>query len=78
MSQITILELHSRFFRELKELFTGGNYRVLDENCIGFSGYIENLVKESLIKVNDLKKIFVNEDINSDVKHNLQKKVISW
>jgi len=62
------------FSENLKELFTGGNYKVLDENCIGFSGYIENLVKESLIKVNNLKKIFVNEDINNDEKRNLQKK----
>ena len=62
------------FSENLKELFTGGNYKVLDENCIGFSGYIENLVKESLIKVNNLKKIFVSEDINNEVKRNLQKK----
>ena len=62
------------FSENFKELFTGGNYRVLDENCIGFSGYIENLVKESLIKVNNLKKIFVNENISSDIKRNLHKK----
>ena len=40
----------------LKELFTGGNYKVFKENCIGFSGYVENLVKESLLRVDNMKK----------------------
>ena len=62
------------FSENLKELFTGGNYKVVNENCIGFSGFIENLVKESLINANDEKKIFVNEDIDQSLKKNLQKK----
>ena len=62
------------FSENLKELFTGGNYKVFKENCIGFSGYVENLVKESLLRVDNMKKIFVNEDLSDDLKKNLQKK----
>ena len=62
------------FSENLKELFTGGNYKVFKENCIGFSGYVENLVKESLLRVDNMKKIFVNEDLSDNLKKNLQKK----
>ena len=62
------------FSENLKELFTGGNYKVFKENCIGFSGYVENLVKESLLRVDNMKKIFVNEDLSDNFKKNLQKK----
>ena len=44
------------FSENLKELFTGGNYKVFEENCIGFSGYLENLVKESTVRADNLKK----------------------
>ena len=27
------------FSENLKELFSGGNYKVSNENCIGFSGF---------------------------------------
>ena len=60
------------FSENLKELFTGGNYKVFSENCIGFSGYVENLVKESLLRVDNLKKIFVNEDLSDSFKKSLQ------
>ena len=56
------------FSENLKELFIGGNYKVFNENCIGFSGYVENLVKESSVRNDNLKKIFVNEDISDSFK----------
>ncbi len=62
------------FSENLKELFTGGNYKVFKENCIGFSGYVENLVKESLLRVDNMKKIFVNEDLSDNFKKKLQNK----
>jgi len=62
------------FSENLKELFTGGNYKVFDENCIGFSGYVENLVKESSIRIDNIKKIFVNEDLTDNFKKLLHTK----
>ena len=62
------------FSENLKELFTGGNYKVFKENCIGFSGYVENLVKESLLRVDNMKKIFVNEDLSDNLKKKFTKK----
>ena len=56
------------FSENLKELFTGGNYKVFEENCIGFSGYLENLVKESTVRADNLKKIFVNENLSDSSK----------
>ena len=56
------------FSENLKELFTGGNYKVFKENCIGFSGFVENLLKESLLRVDNMKKIFVNEDLSDNFK----------
>jgi ATP phosphoribosyltransferase regulatory subunit len=62
------------FSENLKELFTGGNYKVFDENCIGFSGYVENLLKESSIRIDNTKKIFVNEDLTDNFKKLLHAK----
>ena len=62
------------FSENLKELFTGGNYKVFEENCIGFSGYLENLVKESTVRADNLKKIFVNENLSDSSKKKLQNK----
>ena len=62
------------FSENLKELFTGGNYKVFKENCIGFSGFVENLLKESLLRVDNMKKIFVNEDLSDNFKKSLQRK----
>tara|TARA_B100000579_G_scaffold435165_1_gene457746 strand:- start:374 stop:1501 length:1128 start_codon:yes stop_codon:yes gene_type:complete len=56
------------FSKNLKELFSGGNYKVFNENCIGFSGFLENLVKESNIKTNVGSKIFVAIDSEIDAK----------
>ncbi len=56
------------FSKNLKELFSGGNYKVFNENCIGFSGFLENLVKESNIKTNIGSKIFVPIDSEIDIK----------
>jgi len=56
------------FSKNLKELFSGGNYKVFNENCIGFSGLIENLLKESKIKTNVFKKIFIPIDTKIDEK----------
>ena len=64
------------FSENLKELFTGGNYKVFEENCIGFSGYLENLVKESTVRADNLKKIFVNENLSDSSKKKLQNKII--
>ena len=45
------------FSENLKELFSGGNYKVSNENCIGFSGFTESLLLESfLTKSNILNK----------------------
>ena len=42
-----------------QELINGGNYNINDENCIGFSGLVENLIKESSTKISQRKKIFI-------------------
>ncbi len=35
-----------KFYSEkLNEIFSGGNYEVNNENCIGFSSLVENLIK---------------------------------
>ena len=54
-----------------KELFSGGKYCVYEENCIGFSGFLENLVLESNIKLNKKKRIFVPYDILDKEKQKL-------
>lgn len=56
------------------ELFSGGCYLVENENCIGFSGVIENLIKESEFLLKKQKKIFIpKNEINFD-RIKLQKK----
>ena len=62
------------FSENFKELFSGGNYKVSNENCIGFSGFIENLVKESDIKVNQEKKVFVPIDVSTKLNAQIKKK----
>ena len=39
-----------------------------------FSGYVENLVKESSIRIDNIKKIFVNEDLTDNFKKLLHTK----
>jgi len=62
------------FSKSFKELFTGGNYSVSNENCIGFSGYIESLIKESKIISEKQKKIFIPFDLKEKKKKKLQTK----
>ena len=62
------------FSKNFKELFTGGNYSVSNENCIGFSGYIESLIKESKIIYEKHKKIFIPFDLSEEQKKKLQTK----
>ena len=45
-----------------QELINGGNYNINDENCIGFSGLVENLIKESSSKAEQRRKIFIPYD----------------
>ena len=59
------------FSKNLKELFSGGNYKVFNEKCIGFSGFVENLVKESNIKSDSDLKLFV--PIDSEINKKLIK-----
>ena len=47
-----------------KELFTGGGYRVKSEKCIGFSGFLENLILESKMKLRKKNKIFVEKNLD--------------
>ncbi len=52
-----------------KELFSGGTYNVADENCVGFSGLLDNLVLESKISDSSRKKICTPSNIsNKDMK----------
>lgn len=46
-----------------KELFSGGGYKVEFENCIGFSGFLENLILESRIKKKLTNRIFVEHNL---------------
>ena len=62
------------FSENLKELFSGGNYKVLNENCIGFSGFTESLLLESFITKSSIKKILIPKYIDIELKKNLQKK----
>ena len=54
-----------------KLLFSGGKYFAYDENCIGFSGFLDNLVIESKIEISKKKRIFVEFDINKNDKKKL-------
>ena len=62
------------FSENLKELFSGGNYKVSNESCIGFSGFTESLLLESFLNKNLLKKILIPKCINVELKKNLQRK----
>lgn len=57
-----------------KELFSGGGYKVGKENCIGFSGFLENLIFESSIKMKKKIKIFIPFNLDLKKKNFLQKK----
>ena len=62
------------FSESLKELFSGGNYKVSDENCIGFSGFTESLLKESLLTKSLIKKVLIPKNTSGELKKKLQKK----
>ena len=62
------------FSENLKELFSGGNYKVSNENCIGFSGFTESLLLESFMKKKLIKKILIPKYSDPELKKNLQKK----
>ena len=62
------------FSENLKELFSGGNYKVANENCIGFSGFTESLLLESLMTKSLIKKILIPKYSNYDLKKKLQNK----
>ena len=62
------------FSENLKELFSGGNYKVSNENCIGFSGFTESLLLESFMKKKLIKKILIPKYSDPKLKKNLQKK----
>jgi len=62
------------YSEELKELFTGGGYRVNNEICVGFSSFLENLITESIIIKNLNKKILVPINIQNDIKKKIQNK----
>ncbi len=47
-----------------KELFTGGGYKVGDDCCVGFSGFLENLILDSKIRAIKKKKIFVENKLD--------------
>ncbi len=57
-----------------KELFTGGGYKVENERCVGFSGFLENLILESSIKTPKKKKIFVENNLDFKKIKSLQQK----
>ena len=59
--------MYKFYSNNFDELFNGGRYNVYDENCIGFSGTIENLIKECCIEKKIKKKIFIPlSEINFD------------
>ena len=62
------------FSENLKDLFSGGNYKVLNENCIGFSGFTESLLLETVMKKKLIKKILIPKYSDPELKKNLQKK----
>ena len=62
------------FSENFKELFSGGNYKVSNENCIGFSGFTESLLLESFVKKKSIKKILIPKYSDPELKKNLQKK----
>ena len=61
------------YSEKFKELFSGGNYKVNNENCIGFSGFLENLIHDARIISNSRHKIFIPYDTEVKEKKNLIK-----
>ena len=59
-----------------KELFSGGGYKVGKENCIGFSGFLENLIYEASVNLKVRKKVFVPYNLDLEEKSVLQKRLI--
>ena len=57
-----------------KELFSGGGYKVDGQDCVGFSGFLENFIFDSSIRKNKIRKIFIPYDLSCNEKVNLQKK----
>ena len=49
---------------KFNELFNGGKYKVNNEDSIGFSGIVENLIEECALKLNK-KKILVSASISN-------------
>ncbi len=47
------------YSKNLTDLFSGGCYKIEDKKCIGFSGLIENMMKESNIILKKKKRILV-------------------
>ena len=62
------------YSQDFKELFSGGKYKVSLENCIGFSGFVENLTIQSKIFKSLNKRIFVPIDISDRLKKKLLQK----
>ena len=62
------------YSQDFKELFSGGKYKVSQENCIGFSGFVENLTIQSKIFKSLNKRIFVPIDISDRLKKKLLQK----
>ncbi len=56
-----------------REIFSGGGYTVGDERCVGFSGFLENLILESKFKKNVIKKIFAPYNLDIKKKNMIQK-----
>ncbi len=57
-----------------KELLSGGGYKVKLENCVGFSGFLENLILESKIKKKLINRIFVEHNLEFKKIKSLQRK----
>ena len=62
------------YSHDFKELFSGGKYKVSQENCIGFSGFVENLATQSKIFKSLNKRICVPINISDKTKKNLLQK----
>ena len=64
------------YSKNTKELFSGGGYKVGKENCIGFSGFLENLIYEASVNLKVRKKVFVPYNLDLEEKSVLQKRLI--
>lgn len=56
-----------------REIFSGGGYKVYDEKCVGFSGFLENLILESRLKNKVIRKILVPYNLDIKKKEKIQK-----